>query len=151
MSCASRLWISKLSTGLSGSSNGRKQTVRLTAWREPEPITSRNRALLAVGHTLLTIISHGIKRGTMYRESGANYLDRLDERRARRRLVHCLEQLGHMVILSPLNPELGLYRHPASQAEVSGDGQRRRIVPRVVSYTPFSGQEGDCRSILGFQ
>jgi transposase len=65
----------------------------------------RKRALLAVGHTLLTIIYHTLKEGTTYRELGADYLDRLETERATRRLVHRLEQLGHKVTLSPLTPE----------------------------------------------
>ena len=65
----------------------------------------RKRALLAVGHTLLTIIYHVIKEGTVYREFGADYLDRLDEQRATRQLVYRLEQLGLKVMLSPLQAE----------------------------------------------
>ncbi len=65
----------------------------------------RKRALMAVGHTLLTIIYHVLKDGAVYRELGADYLDRLDEQRATRRLVHRLEQLGHRVSLSPLSVE----------------------------------------------
>jgi hypothetical protein len=61
---------------------------------------------LAVGHTLLTIIYHVLKEGTSYRELGADYLDRLDEQGATRRLVRRLEQLGHKVTLSPLTGSL---------------------------------------------
>jgi transposase len=62
----------------------------------------RKRALMAVGHTLLTIIYHVLKAGTVYRELGADYLDRLDERRTTRSLVNRLEQLGHRVTLEPI-------------------------------------------------
>lgn len=65
----------------------------------------RKRALLAVGHTLLTIIYHVLKEGTVHRELGGEYLDRLDGDRATKRLVHRLEQLGHTVTLSAPPPE----------------------------------------------
>ncbi|MFO0930327.1 MAG: transposase [Gemmataceae bacterium] len=38
----------------------------------------RKRALVAVGHTLLVIIYHVLKRETTYQELGADFLERLD-------------------------------------------------------------------------
>jgi transposase len=54
------------------------------------------RALMAVGHTLLVIIYHVLKKREAYRELGADYYHRLQPER---HLVHRLEQLGHKVTL----------------------------------------------------
>jgi transposase len=59
------------------------------------------RALVAVGHTLLVIIYHVLKRGTSYTELGADFLERLEPERLTRHLVKRLEALGHKVTLEP--------------------------------------------------
>ena len=56
---------------------------------------------MAVGHTLLVIISHVLKRGTTYAELGADFLERLEPVRLTRQLVKRLEALGHKVTLEP--------------------------------------------------
>jgi hypothetical protein len=61
----------------------------------------RKRALVAVGHTLLVIIYHILKKGVPYAELGANFLDRLEPERLTRQLVKRLESLGHKVTLEP--------------------------------------------------
>jgi transposase len=57
------------------------------------------RAAMAVGHTLLVIAYHVLKRGASYAELGADYLDRLEPERLTRQLVRRLERLGHKVTL----------------------------------------------------
>jgi transposase len=79
-----------------------KDTYMSAQFRRLAGRRGRKRALMAVGHTLLTIIYHVLKAGTIYRELGADYLDRLDERRTTRSLVNRLEQLGHRVTLEPI-------------------------------------------------
>jgi transposase len=59
----------------------------------------RKRALVAVGHTLLVIMYHVLKRGVPYAELGGDYLDRREPERLTRQLVRRLEQLGHKVTL----------------------------------------------------
>ena len=61
----------------------------------------RKRAVVALGHTLLVIIHHVLKRGTTYTELGADFLDRLQPDRLTRQLVRRLESLGHKVTLEP--------------------------------------------------
>lgn len=61
----------------------------------------KKRALVALGHTILVIVYHILKRGTIYEELGGNYLDRLEPERMTRQLVRRLEQLGHKVTLEP--------------------------------------------------
>ena len=65
----------------------------------------KKRALLAVGHSLLVIIYHVLKRGVEYRDLGPDYFDRLEPERLRRYLVKRLQGLGYDVTLSPTNPD----------------------------------------------
>ena len=61
----------------------------------------RKRAVVALGHTLLVIIHHVLKRGTKYAALGADFLERLEPARLTRQLVKRLEALGHKVTLEP--------------------------------------------------
>src|SRR5919204_592971 len=60
------------------------------------------RALIAVAHTLLTIIYYLLTRGCAYADLGPTFFDQQDRRRTERRLVSRLEQLGYRVSLQPL-------------------------------------------------
>ncbi len=53
------------------------------------------RALLAVAHSLLTIVYHVLKQGTPYRELGAAFFDRFDEGRQARYHLRRLAELGY--------------------------------------------------------
>jgi transposase len=54
----------------------------------------KKRALVAVGHTLLWIIYAVLRKKSVYRELGADYLDRQDKERLTARLLKRLEKLG---------------------------------------------------------
>ena len=64
----------------------------------------KKRAAVAVGHTLLVIVYHLLKRGTAYRELGGGYFDERDRQAVERRLVRRLEALGNKVTLEPSTP-----------------------------------------------
>ena len=78
-----------------------KETYLSAQYRRLAARRGKKRALVAVGHTLLVIIYHVLKKGTTYRELGADYLDRLGSERLTRQLVKRLERLGHKVVLEP--------------------------------------------------
>ena len=61
------------------------------------------RALIAVAHTLLTIIYYLLTRGGAYADLGATLFDQQDRHRTERRLVSRLQQLGYRVSLQPLS------------------------------------------------
>ena len=65
----------------------------------------KKRALLAVGHSLLTVIYHMLKHKREYHELGSDYFDRLEPERLRRYLVKRLQGLGYEVTLTPKTPE----------------------------------------------
>jgi transposase len=57
----------------------------------------RKRALVAVGHKILTAVYHMLKTGKAFTDLGDTYLDQIAETRIRRDLVRRLERLGYEV------------------------------------------------------
>lgn len=62
------------------------------------------RAVIAVAHALLVIAFHVLQRSVDYIELGADFFDRINERRVTHALVRRLERLGNRVILQPVQP-----------------------------------------------
>jgi transposase len=65
----------------------------------------KKRALVAVGHSLLLVMYHVLKRNVEYRDLGPDYFDRLEPERLQRYLVKRLQGLGFDVVLSPKNSD----------------------------------------------
>jgi transposase len=61
----------------------------------------KKRAVVAVAHSLLTIMYHVLRTGQAYQDLGADYFDRRQEDQLTRHLVKRLESLGHKVTLEP--------------------------------------------------
>lgn len=57
------------------------------------------RALIAVAHAILVVVYHMLRDGTVYRDMGSDYFDRLDREAIVRRSVRRLEKLGYQVTL----------------------------------------------------
>src|SRR5438105_4578325 len=60
----------------------------------------RKRALLAVSHSLLTVIYHLLNDGVVYQDLGPNYFDQRDRSQITRQAVRRLERLGYHVSLT---------------------------------------------------
>jgi transposase len=58
-------------------------------------------ALMAAGHTILSLVYTSLTRKPPYRDLGATYVDTLDQHRVERRLVQRPEGLGYQVSLQP--------------------------------------------------
>ena len=78
-----------------------KDTYLAARYRNLARRKGRQRALVAVGHKILTIIYNVLKHGVPYHELGGDFLDRLEPERMMRQLVRRLEKLGHRVTLEP--------------------------------------------------
>jgi len=65
------------------------------------PPTWKQKAIVAVAHSILTVIYCMLRDRVPYREMGAGYFDTLDTARIERHHVHRLEQLGYTVVLQP--------------------------------------------------
>jgi transposase len=61
----------------------------------------KNRAILAVAHSILVAVYHMLARNEGYQELGGDYFERLNPAGLRRYLVKRLERLGHHVTLEP--------------------------------------------------
>lgn len=64
----------------------------------------RRRAVVAVGHSILTIVYRLLTDGTLYEDLGSNYFEERDRRAVERRAVSRLEALGYKVTLEPAAP-----------------------------------------------
>ena len=63
---------------------------------------NKNRAIIAVAHSILVIVYFMIKTGEVYRESGGDYFERINAEGLKRHLIKRLERLGHRVVLGPI-------------------------------------------------
>jgi transposase len=61
----------------------------------------KQKAIVAVAHSVLVIIYHMLRDKRPYQELGADYFDKLDAARIERHHVRRLEQLGYTVTLTP--------------------------------------------------
>jgi transposase len=94
-------WLRQVLTQAAWAASHTKGTYLAAQYRRLSQRRGCKRALVAVGHTLLVIIYHVLKRGTTYQELGADFLERLEPARLTRQLVRRLEALGHKVTLEP--------------------------------------------------
>ena len=62
----------------------------------------KNKAVVAVAHSVLVIAYHLLARETTYQDLGSNSFDERDRQRVIRRSVRRLEALGCQVIVNPL-------------------------------------------------
>jgi transposase len=94
-------WLRRALTQAAWAASHTKETYLSAQYRRMAARRGKKRALVALGHTILVIVYHILKRGTIYEELGGNYLDRLEPERMTRQLVRRLQQLGHKVTLEP--------------------------------------------------
>jgi transposase len=94
-------WLKRILVQAAWAASHSKGTYLAAQYRRLAKRRGRKRALVAVGHTLLVITYHVLKRGTTYAELGPDFLDRLEPERLTRQLVKRLEAMGHKVTLEP--------------------------------------------------
>jgi transposase len=78
-----------------------KQTYLAAQYQRIAARRGKKHALIALGHTILTIVYHMLTRKQPYQDLGAAYFDTRDQRRIEHRLVRRLERLGYRVSLQP--------------------------------------------------
>jgi transposase len=64
----------------------------------------KKRAIVDVGHTILVIVFHMLKKQPPYRDLGADYFDRRNAEQLKRSLVRRLERLGVQVSIVSTAP-----------------------------------------------
>ena len=70
-------WLRRGLTQAAWAASHTKGTYLSAQYRRMAARRGKKRALVALGHTILVIVYHILKRGTIYEELGGNYLDRL--------------------------------------------------------------------------
>jgi hypothetical protein len=70
-----------------------------TRYRRIMPHRGHKKAVIAIAHDMLATVYHLLARQTTYQDPGADYYDRRQTERARRRAVQALERQGYRVIL----------------------------------------------------
>jgi transposase len=79
-----------------------KDTYLQARYRRLVTRRGKKRALVAVGHSILTAIWHMLTNGSDYHDLGTDhYLNRLDPARQARRLANQLHQLGYEAVVTP--------------------------------------------------
>jgi transposase len=78
-----------------------KQTYLAAQYQRIAARRGKKRALIALGHTILTIVYYLLTRKQPYQDLGTAYFDKLEQHRVQQRLVHRLERLGYQVSLQP--------------------------------------------------
>ncbi len=95
-------WLRQVLTEAAHGAAATKNTYLGALYRRLAPRRGTRKALVAVGHAILVIVYHVLKRGEPYQDLGANYFDQRDQQNVRRRLVRRLEQLGYQVNLAAI-------------------------------------------------
>jgi transposase len=97
-------WLRALLVQAAHAAARRKNTYLAAQYGRLATRRGKKKAAVAVGHTILVIVYHVLKRGTVYEELGAGYFDERDRQAVERRLVRRLEALGNKVTLEPADP-----------------------------------------------
>jgi transposase len=79
-----------------------KHTYLAAQYRRIAARRGEKRALVALGHTILTIVYMLLTRKQPYCDLGAAYFDTREQQRVEQRLIQRLERLGYQVALQPM-------------------------------------------------
>jgi transposase len=79
-----------------------KHTYWSAQFRRLAARTGKKRAIVAVAHTILSILFHRLKKRQPYRDLGADYFDRRKAEQLKRSWIRRLEQLGLPVTVQSL-------------------------------------------------
>lgn len=95
-------WLRQVLIEVAHAASKTKDTYLSAQYRRLATRRGKQRALVALGHSILVMVYHILSRRRPYRELGPLYFDMLDRQRVQQRLVQRLERLGYTVNLQPL-------------------------------------------------
>lgn len=96
------IWLRHVLFEVAHAASKTKDTYLSAQYRRLAARRGKQRALIALGHSILVSAYHILTRRVPYRELGPLYFDALDRQRVQQRLVQRLERLGFTVTLQPL-------------------------------------------------
>lgn len=94
-------WLRQILVEIAHAAAKTKQTYLAAQYKRIAARRGKKRALIAVGHTVLTIVYTMLTRQQPYQDLGAAYFDQRERHRVEQRLVQRLERLGYQVALQP--------------------------------------------------
>ena len=94
-------WIKGVMTEIAWAATRTKNTYSRAQYRKLAGHRGKKRALVAVANSLLQAAWYMLSQHQPYKELGADYLERLNQKHLERSLIRRLEALGHKVILEP--------------------------------------------------
>ena len=96
------IWLRHVLFEVAHAASKTKDTYLSAQYRRLATRRGKQRALIALGHSILVSAYHILTRRVPYRELGPLYFDVLDRQRVQQRLVQRLERLGYTVNLQPV-------------------------------------------------
>ena len=96
------IWLRHVLFEVAHAASKTKDTYLSAQYRLLAARRGKQRALIALGHSILVSAYHILTRRVPYRELGPLYFDALDRQRVQQRLVQRLERLGYTVNLQPI-------------------------------------------------
>lgn len=94
-------WLQQVLVEIAHVASKTKNTSLAAHYRRIAARRGKKRALIALGHTILTMVYTLLTRRQPYQELGAAYFDQREQQQVERRLVQRLEWLGYEVALQP--------------------------------------------------
>ena len=94
-------WLRQVLVAIAPVAAKTKNTYLAAPYKRIAARRGKKRALIAVGHTILTIVYMMLTRKQPYQDLGAAYFDQREQQRVERRLVQRVERLGYEVSLQP--------------------------------------------------
>lgn len=94
-------WIKGVMTEIAWAASRTKSSYSRAQYRKLAAHRGKKRALVAVANSLLHAAWYMLSHRQGYKDLGADYLERLNQKQLERSLIRRLERLGHKVILQP--------------------------------------------------
>lgn len=98
-------WLRRTLTQAAWGATKRKGRYLSAQYRRLAPRRGKNRAIVAVGHTILVAAYYILRDGVEYHELGGDHFDQLRRERTVANLVSRLQRLGYNVALEAIEPE----------------------------------------------
>jgi transposase len=96
------IWLRQVLFEVAHAASKTKDTYLSAQYRRLATRRGKQRALVALGHSILVSAYYILTQRVPYRELGPLYFDNLDRQRVQQRLVQRLERLGYSVNLQPV-------------------------------------------------
>jgi transposase len=98
-------WLRRALSESAWAASRSKNSYFVSQFRRIAARRGKNRALLAVAHSLLVVIYNVLKHHKEYQDLGHDYFDRQGSEHLQRYLISRLERLGNQVIVKPIDPD----------------------------------------------